>query len=117
MLFVSFNQIVFRHGFVRSKAILRPGSTHELNRLVELLNKQPEMKIEIHGHTDNTGSAELNVQLSEKRAETVKNYLIQKGIAADRVGSKGFGGSKPIADNSHEVTRKLNRRVEFVIVE
>ena len=77
----------------------------------------PDMKIEIHGHTDNTGSAELNVKLSQQRAETVKNYLIQKGIAVDRVGSKGFGGAKPIADNSHEATRKLNRRVEFVIVE
>jgi outer membrane protein OmpA-like peptidoglycan-associated protein len=58
----------------------------------------------------------LNKELSEKRVETIKNYLVSKGIAADRITGKGMGGTKPVASNATEDTRKLNRRVEFTIV-
>jgi len=102
--------------FVRSKAELLPGSFSELDRLVKVLEDNPELKIEISGHTDNVGDAALNTKLSENRVTTIKKYLISKHIAAKRLSGKGYGGSKPIASNATEETRKLNRRVEFIII-
>ncbi|MDB5257048.1 MAG: yiaD [Chitinophagaceae bacterium] len=102
--------------FVKSKAELLPGSFSELDRLVKVLTDNPELKIEISGHTDNVGDAALNLKLSEDRVATIKNYLISKNISAKRLSGKGYGGSKPIASNATEETRKLNRRVEFIIV-
>jgi outer membrane protein OmpA-like peptidoglycan-associated protein len=101
--------------FVRSKAVLLPGSQAELNRLVKQLAENPSMNIEVSGHTDNVGNPELNKKLSEDRANKVRQYLIDKGIESTRIVGVGFGGEKPIADNSREDTRKLNRRVEFLI--
>ena len=74
------------------------------------------MQIELHGHTDNVGDPTKNYQLSVDRVKEVKKYLISKGISADRIDTKAFGGTKLIADNSREETRKLNRRVEMKIV-
>lgn len=102
--------------FIRSKNILKPNSYAELNELVRVLNTNPSLEIVIEGHTDNTGNERLNVELSEERAEIVMNYLIDQGIKKQRLSSKGYGGSKPIAENRLEATRKLNRRVEFRIV-
>ncbi|GAL83227.1 outer membrane protein [Sporocytophaga myxococcoides] len=102
--------------FVRSEPKLLPISYPELNKLAKLLIENPTIEIELSGHTDNMGNPEKNVTLSEQRVETVKNYLISKGISGDRISGKGYGGSKPIADNTKEETRKLNRRVEFKIV-
>ena len=101
--------------FVRSEATLLSTSYPELNKLAQLLTENPGIEIELQGHTDNVGSAEKNVILSEQRVERVKKYLVEKGINEERVSGKGFGGSLPIADNSVEATRKLNRRVEFKI--
>lgn len=101
--------------FVRSKAELLPDSFSELDRLVKVLTDNPELKIEISGHTDNVGDAALNLKLSEDRVTTIKNYLISKHISTKRLSGKGYGGSKPIASNATEETRKLNRRVEFII--
>lgn len=89
----------------------------ELNRLVKLLNDQPTLKIEISGHTDNTGSSEHNQALSASRAKAVHGYLIEKGIATSRLTFRGYGFSKPSADNATADGRQLNRRVEFVILE
>ena len=75
------------------------------------------MEIELSGHTDNQGDPKLNVALSEARVVNVKKYLISKGIAADRIETVGYGGVFPIADNTREETRKLNRRVEMEIIE
>jgi outer membrane protein OmpA-like peptidoglycan-associated protein len=101
--------------FDTGKSTLRPESNSELERLVKLLNDVPSLKIEISGHTDNTGSAKLNEQLSKDRAEAVVVYLKGKGIAASRLTSEGYGASKPIASNATEDGRQENRRTEFKI--
>ena len=77
----------------------------------------PEISIELSGHTDNVGNAKKNVDLSQQRVEIVKQYLLEKGIGTDRISGKGYGGSQPITSNKSEVTRRLNRRVEFKIIE
>jgi outer membrane protein OmpA-like peptidoglycan-associated protein len=88
----------------------------ELNNLVKLLNQYPTLKIEISGHTDDVGNEEYNQKLSVDRAQAVVNYLISKGISSSRLSFIGFGFTKPIADNTTEEGRKLNRRSEFKII-
>jgi outer membrane protein OmpA-like peptidoglycan-associated protein len=102
--------------FEQSKPVLLPISHGELDRLVQILIENPTIKIEIAGHTDNVGDPKKNQKLSEDRVKTIKNYLINKGISSNRLTSKGYGSSKPIASNAKEETRKLNRRVEFTII-
>jgi outer membrane protein OmpA-like peptidoglycan-associated protein len=102
--------------FVLAKAEMLPTSYPELDRLVTLLQENPTIEIELGGHTDNQGSAELNKRLSEDRVTAVKNYLVSKGIAASRITGKGYGFSQPIAANDTEANRQLNRRVEFKIL-
>lgn len=109
---VRLNNIFFDTG----KSELRPESGPELDRLVTTLNEAPKMVIEVRGHTDNTGSNEINAKLSQDRADSVREYFISKGIEPDRVASKGFGESKPVATNDTDEGRQQNRRVEFVIV-
>lgn len=82
---------------------------------IQVLNDKPEMKVEIRGHTDNIGSEQYNLILSERRANTVKDYLVVNGIAAERLEAKGIGESEPIADNNTPEGRALNRRIEFRI--
>jgi len=101
--------------FDTGKSVLRPESNAELDRLVKLLKDVPSLKIEISGHTDNTGSATLNETLSQSRAEAVVSYLTSKGIAANRMTAKGYGASKPISSNNTDEGRQLNRRTEFEI--
>ncbi|WP_051203259.1 OmpA family protein [Hugenholtzia roseola] len=95
------------------KDSILPTSYPELERLIQFLNENKDLKIRIEGHTDNQGKAEYNLTLSEKRAEKVANYLIKRGIAAHRVFFKGYGSEKPIADNFTPEGRAQNRRVEF----
>ncbi|MVM32362.1 OmpA family protein [Spirosoma sp. HMF4905] len=109
---IPLNNIFFDVG----KAELRPESGPELDRLVTTLNDMPKMTIEVRGHTDNTGSNEINNKLSQDRADAVREYFISKGIEPDRIASKGLGETKPIATNDTEEGRQRNRRVEFVIV-
>lgn len=92
-------------------------ATPELNRLVKLMKEQPGLVIEISGHTDNTGASAHNQTLSTNRAKAVYSYLIEAGINADRLSFKGYGFSKPAADNTTAEGRQFNRRVEFVIME
>jgi len=92
---------------------LRDESKVELDRLVNYLNEQGKLTIEISGHTDNTGSPSANKTLSENRAKSVYNYLISQGIKAERLAFKGYGESKPIADNTTEIGRQKNRRTEY----
>ena len=99
------------------KFTLRPESTPELERLYELLNELPRLKVEISGHTDNTGSESINQKLSENRAKAVVDYLVRKGISQDRVMFKGYGSSEPVAGNDTYEGRQLNRRTEFKIIE
>ena len=102
--------------FERSTTNLLNESFEELDQVVKLLNDNPQMEIALSGHTDNQGSARLNLELSQDRVETVLLYLVGKGINRKRLSGKGYGGTKPIASNRSEQTRKLNRRVEFTIV-
>ena len=102
--------------FDMSKAILRPESYVELDKLFIILQDNPGMNIEIDGHTDNIGDAALNLRLSIERANAVRDYLLKKGIVHTRIIAKGFGGTKPVASNETEETKKLNRRVEFTIL-
>ncbi|GAN33795.1 MAG: VWA domain-containing protein [Candidatus Brocadia sp. AMX2] len=85
-----------------------------LSNIVDILQKNPDMHIRIEGHTDNIGSMEYNIDLSQKRAQAVKNYLVGKGIQESRVSTVGFGYKKPIAPNDTEEGRSLNRRAEIV---
>jgi outer membrane protein OmpA-like peptidoglycan-associated protein/tetratricopeptide (TPR) repeat protein len=109
--------IVLRNIFFDfSKFDLKEASQVELDKLVQLLKDNPTVKIQIEGHTDNIGSANDNLKLSENRAKAVVNYLVSKGIAASRLSSKGFGASKPVADNNSEEGRAQNRRTELKVV-
>lgn len=101
--------------FETNKSVLKSESFKELDKLVLQLQKSP-MAIEIRGHTDNVGDVAKNQLLSEERAKAVVNYLISKNINRNRLSYKGFGSSKPIADNNTEEGRMKNRRVEFVIL-
>ena len=88
-----------------------------LDRDGEILKENPDIKVEIGGHTDSLGSAKANQEISEKRAESVKKYLMDKfNIAGDRMVVKGYGSSKPIANNSTKEGRAKNRRVEIRIL-
>lgn len=102
--------------FAFDKSDLLPASYPELNKLVELMKKYPSMRIEIAGHTDYKGSVEYNQKLSNDRANSVVQYLISQGIPASRLTWIGHGKSKPVADNTTEEGRQLNRRVEFTIL-
>ncbi len=102
--------------FERGNAELLEDSFAELDRVVDMLVENPDVKIELSGHTDNQGSSKLNIQLSQERVEKVERYLTEHGIDGKRIKGKGYGGSKPIASNASEKTRKLNRRVEIKIL-
>lgn len=87
-----------------------------LDQIVRLMNKYPQIKIEVSVHSDNMGPEGKNITLTKSRSELIVNYLINRGITESRLISKGFGGSKPIGPNSSEYDRRLNRRIEFKII-
>lgn len=103
--------------FEFDKAELMPRSFVELRKLLKVMRENPNLVIELHGHTDGIGSDEYNIELSEKRAAAVVDFLKRHQISENRVTSKGFGRSLPIADNETEEGRSLNRRVEFLIIQ
>lgn len=107
------NNVFFDH----ARATLSPSSINELNRLYDILVSNPSMKIELSGHTDNSGSKITNKKLSLARAKSVVDYLISKGIGANRLTSVGYGFDKPVASNLTEEGRQLNRRTELKILE
>jgi len=98
-----------------NKFELEPASQVELDKLVQLLNENPTLKIEISGHTDNIGKPADNLLLSNNRAKAVVDYLIKKNITATRLSIKGYGETKPIADNKTDAGRALNRRTEMKV--
>lgn len=102
--------------FEKGKAKVLSAAHEELNKLAELMIENPKMRIELGGHTDNLGSENLSLKLSEERVASVKEYLVTQGVSKGRIAGKGYGGSKPIANNSTEESRKKNRRVEFTIL-
>src|SRR5690606_32712797 len=100
--------------FKTASAELTPESLPTLDKLAEQLTTFPEVKLEVQGHTDNVGSAAVNKRLSGKRAQSVVDYLVSKGIAKERLKAFGYGPAKPIGDNKTEEGRAMNRRVELL---
>jgi outer membrane protein OmpA-like peptidoglycan-associated protein len=101
--------------FDQGKADLKPGFEAELEKVMAILSDNDQYTLLLEGHTDNQGDWNDNLKLSLERVENVKAYLVSKGVNANRIKTKGWGGSRPLANNFVEETRKNNRRVEFTI--
>jgi len=99
--------------FATGQAVILPDSEAILQQIVKLLQNNPGLKLRVEGHTDNQGNAAANQTLSEKRAQAVVAWLSGHGVAAARLAAKGFGASKPVADNANDDGRAKNRRVEL----
>ena len=95
---------------------LKAKSIPELQKIIRFMKENPQIRVEVSGHTDNTGQAEYNKQLSEKRALAVYTYLVEKGIEKNRLVTLGYGSDRPIASNESEEGRQQNRRIEFRII-
>jgi outer membrane protein OmpA-like peptidoglycan-associated protein len=101
--------------FATGQATLEPGAREKLARVSGILAAHPTLRLEIEGHTDSVGTEVFNQALSERRAETVRNYLIQQGVPEPSTSAIGFGKSRPVAPNETPEGRQLNRRVELVV--
>jgi OOP family OmpA-OmpF porin len=99
--------------FETNKADLKPNSYADLDEVAARLNAQPDLKIQIDGHTDSTGKRDYNIKLSQRRAESVMKYLTGKGVAAERMTATGYGPDRPMTSNDTAQGRAENRRVEF----
>lgn len=108
---ITLNNVLFETG----SSSLLPESYPTLQELVSFMKNNPEVKVDILGHTDNQGDSAMNMELSQARAEAVVEYLVSKGVERARLKAKGSGAKKPIAPNDSEDGRKKNRRVEFII--
>jgi OOP family OmpA-OmpF porin len=103
--------------FEYNKDKIRPESFPILDAVVEVLGKNPDIKLEVQGHTDNRGGANYNKDLSNRRAGSVRKYLVAHGVATERLTSIGYGFDRPLVDNSTDQNRALNRRVQFIRTE
>ena len=112
-LLVTLGDVLFAFG----KADLTAQAGPRLDKLAKFLTEFPERKLLIEGYTDSVGSARFNQTLSERRAAAVQQALIQRGVAADRIVARGYGKDFPVADNSSDEGRAMNRRVEIVIAD
>jgi len=110
-LIVNMSDVLFDTG----KSTLRPGAREKLAKVSGIIQSHPGLKLEVEGHTDSVGGDEYNQQLSEKRAEAVRVYLVQQGIAADSITAKGYGKARPVVSNATAEGRQRNRRVEMVV--
>ena len=111
---IELKQAIF---FQTAKAIIMPKSFGLMNEVAAVLSARPSMQVRIEGHTDSRGGHTSNVRLSQARADSVKAYLVGKGIASDRMEAKGYGPDQPIENNKTAVGRERNRRVEFMITQ
>lgn len=109
----TFDEISFEVG----KADISPRSYPVLDKIAAALDARPELKVVVEGHTDNSGSRKVNMNLSQRRAQAVVDYLVGKGISTSRLSAKGYGPDRPIADNGTKLGRSKNRRVQFTKVE
>jgi len=101
--------------FDTNSTVVRPGLYPELDRVARVMNQYPNTLIRVEGHTDSRGSNEYNMDLSNRRANAVKNLLVQRGIAGSRIEAVAFGETMPVASNDTEAGRQKNRRVEIKI--
>ena len=101
--------------FASGSAEIQSGGNSNLNKLVNFLKQYPDRNVQIEGHTDNVGSAEYNLALSQRRADSVRRYLIQQGIDSRRLLATGVGMGRPVASNDTATGRQQNRRVEIII--
>jgi outer membrane protein OmpA-like peptidoglycan-associated protein len=101
--------------FDTGKYNLRPATREKLARLSGIVLAHPGLNLAIEGHTDSTGSDELNQKLSEQRADVVRSYLIEQGLGESTVTAQGFGKTMPVADNATAAGRQKNRRVEIIV--
>lgn len=102
--------------FATGKADIASGSQRDIDRLADFLKKNPNRNLLIEGYTDNTGSEESNVKLSQQRADAVRDLLVGRGIPPQRIATKGYGPKYPLVDNSSAAARQQNRRVEIVVL-
>lgn len=102
--------------FEFNEAKIRPSSKPTLDRAAETLEEYPELRVRITGHTDDVGTEEFNLDLSKRRAEAVKQYLVDAGIDADRIQTEGVGSAEPVVPNTSDENRAKNRRIEFEIL-
>jgi len=107
------NNIYFETG----KATILSGFSSDLDKLVRFLKDNPETRLEIQGHTDNTGSLTINNRLSQTRAESVVAYLAGNGISRERLTAKGYGPARPLTTNATPEGRAMNRRVEMKVIQ
>jgi outer membrane protein OmpA-like peptidoglycan-associated protein/opacity protein-like surface antigen len=110
-LVVNMGDVLFDAG----KSNLRPQAREALAKLSGVVLNYPSLRLTIEGHTDNTGSAEINQTISERRANAVRNYLVQQGLDASSLSAQGLGTSNPVADNGTAEGRQKNRRVEIIV--
>jgi OmpA-OmpF porin, OOP family len=109
----NFDRLLFATG----SATLRPESEEQLRNIAAILRAYPNVHMKIGGYTDNTGDAQYNLKLSQDRADSVVAYLVQLGIAPDRLGAEGYGEQYPVADNSTEQGRAQNRRIAMQVTQ
>jgi outer membrane protein OmpA-like peptidoglycan-associated protein len=110
---LSIESIYFKTG----SANIEPASIPVLQQLYQMMTENPEIRIEIEGHTDSTGTSVFNMKLSQQRAMAVADWLIRNGISSTRITTHGYGDTRPVADNSTEEGRRKNRRTEILIIE
>jgi outer membrane protein OmpA-like peptidoglycan-associated protein len=110
-LIVSMSDVLFDTGHYS----LKPGAREKLAKVAGILIAYPGLNIEVGGYTDNVGGDEMNQKLSENRAGTVRDYLVQQGVTTNSVSAKGFGNTLPVASNENSSGRQENRRVELVV--
>ncbi|MGB7609257.1 MAG: OmpA family protein, partial [Candidatus Sulfotelmatobacter sp.] len=110
-LIVSMSDVLFDTG----KFSLKPGAREKLAKVAGILLAYPGLNVEVGGYTDNVGGDAMNQTLSENRADSVRDYLVQEGVAANSVSAKGFGNTLPVASNDNSAGRQQNRRVELLV--
>lgn len=106
------NHLIFSQG----KAVIDPKSYSELDELVQMMKENTKIEIQLEGHTDNVGSPKANLDLSQKRVDAVKKYMVERGVSKNRIQTKAFGGSKPLRNEMTPEARAANRRVELRIL-
>src|SRR5688500_5275973 len=115
---MDFRRVLLRSNlfFDVDKYELKPKSIPELEKIIRFMKENAQVNVEVSGHTDNSGQASYNQQLSERRSQAVYSYLIEKGIPKTRLFTKGYGSDKPNASNDTESGKQQNRRIEFKII-